>query len=271
MLHRQHCSDSSRRSLLTPAVSALVCLLVVFATGCARYDTDTVFTSAARVNRGLVVILPGIEGESAANRDIRKGLYDAGIPYALVIYRWGSLLPGPGGMLINQTNTDRNRKMGKELADQIAQYQQNHPGRPVFLAGHSAGGGIAVFALEELGKIEGARPVEGAFLLSSSISADYDLTAALHMTRRGLVNVSNPEDRLLDRGTATFGNVDGTKGDSAGRTGFRRRYPNVYERRVTAEERGVSGLPHFVATNARIIAERAPAWILSERWPVPRR
>jgi acetyl esterase/lipase len=223
--------------------------------------------SPARVEKGAVVILPGIEGESPANRDIRKGLYDAGIPYALVIYRWGSLLPGPGGMLINQTNVSRNRRMGQELAEQIAQYQRNHPGRPVFLAGHSAGGGIAVFAMEELGKIEGAKPIEGAFLLSASISADYDLTAALRMTRRGLVNVSNPEDRLLGRGTAAFGNVDGGHGDSAGRTGFRRRYPNVYERRVTAAELGVSGLPHFVATNARLIAERAPAWILSESWP----
>ena len=124
-----------------------------------------------------------------------------------------------------------------------------------------------MFALEELSKIAGAQPIEGAFLLSSSISADYDLTAALRMTRRGLVNVSNPQDSLLKEGTGTFGNVDGSKGDSAGRTGFRRKYASVYERRVTAQELGVSGLPHFVATNAKLIAERAPAWILSERWP----
>ena len=123
--------------------------------------------------------------------------------------------------------------------------------------------------MEELGRIPGARPVEGAFLLSSSISADHDLTAALRMTRRGLVNVSNPQDRLLSKGAATFGNVDGGKGESAGRTGFRRQYPKVYERRVTSQKLGVSGLPHFVATNAKSSADRAPAWILSETWPPP--
>lgn len=254
------------------SIALVAALLLPPLGGCGaggRYDINNEYTSPARVDKGAVVILPGIEGESAANRDIRKGLYDAGIPYALVIYRWGALLPGPAGMFINQTNVGRNRKMGKELAAQIAQYQQNHPGKPVFIAGHSAGGGIAVFALEELGRIPGARPIEGAFLLSASISAGYNLTAALRMTRRGLVNVSNREDRLLSQGTAAFGNVDGGHGDSAGRTGFRRRYSKVFERRFTGRELGVPGSPHFIATNAKLISERAPAWILSERWPPP--
>ena len=114
---------SRRRHVVALAVWAAVSLLPLLG-GCGavgRYDLDNEYTSPARVDKGAVVILPGIEGESAANRDIRKGLYDAGIPYALVIYRWGSLLPGPGGMFINQTNVGRNRKMGKELAEQIAQ------------------------------------------------------------------------------------------------------------------------------------------------------
>ena len=101
--------------------------------GCGKYDVGTRFTTPERIDRGLVVILPGIEGESGANRNIRKGFYDADVPYALVIYRWGSMVPGPGGMFINQTNVARNRQMGQELAEQIAQYQRNHPGRPIFL------------------------------------------------------------------------------------------------------------------------------------------
>ena len=84
--------------------------LLAASVGCTKHDLDTEFTSPQRIERGLVVILPGIEGESEANRDIRKGLRDAGIPYALVIYRWGSLVPGPAGMLINQTNVRRNRR-----------------------------------------------------------------------------------------------------------------------------------------------------------------
>ncbi len=114
------------------------------------------------------------------------------------------------------------------------------------------------------------QPVEGAFLLSASISADYPLTTAIKMTRRGIVNVHNPDDvGLLKVGTALFGNVDGGHGDSAGRVGFKRSYPKVYNRRITSAELGVAGDPHFLATDARLIAQRAPAWLGSKTWPPP--
>ncbi len=242
--------------------------------GCTKYDVGTVFTTPERADRGMVVILPGIEGQSAANLDIRRGLRDAEVPYALTIYRWGSPLPGPAGMLINQTDVAGNRRAGQELAGQITKYQRNHPNRPVFLIGHSAGGGIAVFALEELAKLNGAKPIEGAFLLSSSISANYPLDGALRMVKRGIVNVHNPDDRLLKEGTSTFGNVDGGRGDSAGRTGFSRSYAKVFDREITNErvrrEFGQAGSPHFVATNAALIEKYAPAWLLSETWPPAR-
>jgi len=256
------------------AAGLLLFVLPFVAGGCGKYDLNARYADSARAGQGLVIILPGIEGESKANRDIRQGLYKAGIPYALVIYRWGSAIPGPGGMLLNQTSVGRNRKMADELAEQIVQYQQKHPGKPVFLIGHSAGGGIAVFTLEALGRTPDSLPVEGAFLLSASISSDYDLTDALRMTRRGVVNVSNKDDRLLNAGTATFGNVDGEHGDSAGRMGFSRSYPKVFERPLTNEqtrrELGISALPHFVATQEQLIEKYAPPWLLSESWPPPR-
>ncbi len=253
-------------------VVASSCVASLLATGgCTKYDMNARYADQSRVDRGVVVILPGIEGESGANRDIREGLYRAGISYGLLIYRWGSPIPGPGGMLVNQTNVARNRRMAEDLAEQIVQYQQKHPGKPVFLIGHSAGGGITVFTLEAMGKMPGAEPVEGAFLLSSSISSDYDLNSALRMTRRGLVNVSNKDDQLLNTGTGTFGNVDGKKGDSAGRTGFYGNYAKVFERPITNEqvrrEFGVGGAPHFIATKEQLIEKYAPAWILSDTWP----
>lgn len=242
------------------------------ASGCGAYDINNQYVDQPRADQGLVVILPGIEGESAANQDIRAGLYKAGISYALVIYRWG--VPGPAGMLINQTDVVRARQKGAEIAEQIATYQQKHPGKPVFIIGHSAGGGVSVFTLEALGGISGAQPIDGAFLLSSSISSDYDLSAALRMTRRGIVNVSNKDDELLNSGTATFGNVDGKKGPSAGRTGFYGRYPNLFERPITnaqvAQEFGMAGPSHFVATKEQLIEKYAPAWIMSPTWPPAR-
>ena len=251
-------------------------LLAPWLVGCAAspYDKETLYVNPDRAGKGVVVILPGIEGESRANRDIRQGLQAAGVPYALVIYRWGAPVPGLGGMLINQADVSRNRRQAEELASQVAAYQMKHPNVPVFFIGHSAGGGIAVFTLEALGRIAGAKPIDGAFLLSSSLSADYDLTDALRMTRRGLVNVSNIDDNLLNTGTATFGNVDGKHGDSAGRVGFARSYPKVFERPITNEqarrELGVVDVPHFVATHEQLIEKYAPAWILSESWPPAR-
>ena len=233
-------------------------------------NLDSHFVNEQRADKGMVVILPGIEGESLANHNIRQGLADGGIPYALAIYRWGFPVPGIG-MMVNQTNADANRKAGRGLAEAIAKYQQKRPGRPVFLIGHSGGGGVAIFSLEALAGIPGARPIEGAFLLHASISADYPLGTALRMTRRGIANAHNPEDTaMLEAGTGMFGNVDGGHGPTAGLRGFTGRYAKLYQKPITASSAGVVSSPHFVMTQARLISERAPDWILSENWPPPR-
>ena len=251
-------------------VAGLAVLVALTAVGCgpdANMNMDPRFVNPGRISQGLIVILPGIEGESGANHDIRRGLDNAGIPYALAIYRWGFPVPGVG-MFVNQTNAAGNRDAGKRLAQRLVRYQKEHPGRPVFIIGHSGGGGVAVFALEGLSAIPEARPVAGAFLLSASISSDYALANALRMTTRGIVNVHNPQDTgLLGVGTAIFGNVDGKAGDSAGRTGFYGGHANVYNLKITAGGLGVYGDPHYLATNAKVIAEYAPPWILSETWP----
>jgi pimeloyl-ACP methyl ester carboxylesterase len=241
--------------------------------GCAtsardRMDRDEQFVNPDRMNKGLVIILPGIEGESSANRDVRKGLEEAGVPFALAIYRWGFPVPGIG-MLVNQTDTAGNRRAAVELAQGIVRYQTRHPGCPVFLVGHSAGGGVAVFTLEALADIPDARPVRGAILLSSSISADYPLDRALKMTQCGIVNGYNPQDTaLLGTGTAIMGNVDGGHGDSAGRTGFQGSNPKLFQFKASVES-GDLGDPHFVLTEADRVAKHAPRWILTESWPPP--
>ncbi len=227
-----------RRCVLA-AAAALLCLL---AAGCAgQADLDPRYVSSDRMDKGLVVILPGIEGESQANRNIREGLDRGGVPYALVIYNWGFPVPG-FGLLINEADVAANRASAERLALRVARYQREHPQRPVFLIGHSGGGGVAVFALESLAGMPDAQPVDGAFLLSASVSADYPMETALRMTRRGIVNVYNPDDTaLLGAGTAIFGNVDGGHGDSAGRTGFVRDLPRLYNVQLTADRPGLAG------------------------------
>jgi len=262
-----HTSRSIRARFRHAAATAMVVLLV--AGGCDEAALTSHYVNPSRSAEGVVIILPGIEGEGAANHNIRKGLDQADVPYSLAIYRWGFPVPGIG-LIVNQTNTAGNRGAGKKLAGRIVEYQQKHPGRPVFLIGHSAGGGVAVFTLEALGKMPKARPVTGVFLLSASISANYPLAGALRMTKQGLVNVYNPDDTaLLGTGTAIFGNVDGGRGDSAGRTGFHGSHPKLYQRKITSASVGVAGDPHFLATNAHLISRLAPPWLLSDRWPPP--
>ena len=43
---------------------------------------------AERLDRGLVLILPGIEGRSLLNISLMAGLLDAGLPYATEIVDW---------------------------------------------------------------------------------------------------------------------------------------------------------------------------------------
>lgn len=235
-----------------------------------KANLDAYYASPARRDKGLVVILPGIEGESAANRNIRKGLDEGGLAHALVIYRWGFPVPGLG-MLVNQTDTAAARKSAAELAQALVRYQKKRPDRPIFLIGHSAGGAVSVLTLEALADMPEARPIAGAILLSSSLSANYPLDKALRMTQRGIVNGYNPDDKaLLGTGTAVFGNVDGGHGDSAGRTGFRQTHAKLFQFKIGSRD-VVRGDPHFIATDADLVARHTPRWVLADPWPPPRR
>lgn len=225
---------------------------------------ESIYTTDARHANGLVVILPGIEGVSRYNRDIREGLFDAGVDYALLIRSWGVPVPG-AGLLINQTNFLGNRLAGAGVARMIAEYQNTHPGRPVFIVGHSGGGGVAVFAAEALADMDANRRLEGLVLLSASISGNYDLSKALSQCRLGLVNFFNQEDAaLLGVGTTVLGNVDGGRGPSAGLVGFQRDFASLYQVAVDAD---YGGDPHGAATRSPYVAAYVAPWIKATSWP----
>ncbi len=263
-------TDFRDQAYRTPRRLWPITLLIAMAIGGGCNNTlafNTKYATSRRAARGAVIILPGVGGNDAACRDIRQGLYDGGVPYALVVYNWGVPVPGIG-MVINQANLLGNRLAGKRLAERIVEYQRTHPGRPVFLLGYSAGGGIAVFAAEALGEVPGAKPVTGAILLSASLSADYKLDKALERIERGLVNFYDPNDTIyLFAGTTLVGNVDGGHGAAAGRTGFKRDYPNVFDRKVMAAEMGIVAMPHVVTSRADLVSRLTPPWIMNATWP----
>jgi pimeloyl-ACP methyl ester carboxylesterase len=188
-------------------------VLLLACCGCA--DPPRRLTSAPRYARGVVYVLPGIEGPSPWNRDLAIGLADGGVRCAIQVYDWTTSIPG--AFLINLTDLERNRRQAQKLADDIVNYRNRHPGCPVHLIGHSGGAGIAVLALEALPP---GRQIDSAILLAPALSREYDLSVALRRTRTGIVNFYSPRDGMLTVGTSLFGPIDRRFGVAAGAEGF---------------------------------------------------
>lgn len=248
-------------------VAAGVVAACILAGGCAR-SADTMSDEIARIDRGLVVVLPGIEGKGISSASICEGLIEGGVSQRIETFEWGMPVPGLG-MAFNQMDVARNRDQAEKLAIRIYEYQRAYPGRPVFLVGHSGGSGVAVFALESLARLRDAQPVSGAILIASSLSADYDLSPALKNTRYGIVSVSNPFDlAALGIGTVAMGNVDGTRSASAGRTGFSMEDARLFKMPVTVGMlRGIRITPHQAGTTTSFVREYLAPWILHTPWP----
>ncbi len=262
-----------RNNVLIAIMLACGCLL---SAGC---SSNAKYTTPEQLDHGMVIILPGIEGVSGFNRDIREGLVKADVDYAIPIETWGWHIPVVG-LAINQVDIIGHILAGKSLAKKIVAYQTKYPHRPVFIISHSGGSGVAIFALEALADIPNSKPIEGAILLSPSLSADYDLTKALQFCRLGIVNFYNERDVvLLGLGTTLLGNVDGGHGASAGRSGFdtadsgdsrakQIAYTKLFQVELTpAMTRNASGTSHSVNTSVEFVDRYVARWVTASSWP----
>ena len=172
------------------------------------------YVTAGRLDKGMVYVLPGIEGRSPLNESIRNGIVEGNVPYAVKIYSWGSWL----GPFYNLRAQDRNYKKAGEIAIAIEEYQKQFPGRPVFLIGQSGGGAMAVWAAEQLAP---GHKVNGLILINAALSREYDLTLALKNSKLGIVNLYSDGDWFfLKAGTTLLGTMDGLHETSAGKEGF---------------------------------------------------
>jgi pimeloyl-ACP methyl ester carboxylesterase len=182
--------------------------------GC-RVDQRS-YTTEERLEAGLVVSLDGVGGYNWGPRWLRSGLNQAGVKAAIVIYDWSK---GPTGMFVGDlVAKERNRTAAKDLARMVATYVATMPNRPVTLIGHSAGGAIVAWALEELPP---GIQVERAILLAPALDPGYDLTRALRSVKRRMyVMYSQADLGLMGAGTAIFGTMDRQHDVSAGLVGF---------------------------------------------------
>ncbi len=194
------------------AIVATALLLLSGSTGCVGHMS---FMDKARLSKGYILILPGIEGESTLNHWIAEGLVDAGVPHAIDIYDW----TGTRWFMVGNTmRYERNLRQASIAAQKISEYQRSHPGKPVYLIGHSGGGGLAVMVLEQMSR---SRPITSAILMAPALSPGHNLAAAMERTRYGIYNFWTPNDfAFLGIGTTTFGNMDREHGPAAGMVGF---------------------------------------------------
>jgi pimeloyl-ACP methyl ester carboxylesterase len=190
-------------------LTAIILLSCAAVAGC---STSQPYVNSLRLERGLVIVLPGIEGSSRLNRAICRGLDEGGVQCAIETYDWTSFL----GPLWNLRATARNHRQARRLADRIARYHLAYPGRPVFLVGQSGGGAIAVWTAETLPP---EQKVDGIILLAASLSPNYMLDRAIDNSRMGVISFFSNRDWFL-LATNVTGTMDGELTSSAGRTGF---------------------------------------------------
>jgi pimeloyl-ACP methyl ester carboxylesterase len=203
-----YCLERVVVGLLT---SSLVALTAISAGGCAQFEPVT----AAELERGYILMLPGVANKPSSMAGIARGLRDAGIDQAIDRELWGDR---PFGELKNVRALKRNRTWAAEEAARLVEYRRNHPDRPMTLIGYSGGGGIALFVCESLP--EDVR-IDRVILLSPAVSPDYDLAPALAHCRRGIVSYYSEKDWLNAVFlTEIFGTMDRKKTFTAGSRGF---------------------------------------------------
>jgi len=192
------------------------------------------FRSAERRDHGYTLVLNGIEGAHVGHAGFVAGLKSGGVPSEIEIVDWTTGTPAL--MLVHLRASGRNQRQAEQIAAKIVAYQDEHPGRPVNIIGHSGGGGMTLLTLNALPK---DRKVDSAILLAAAISPDFDLRPAFSKVERGIWNYSSAvgDSPLLVAGTTVFGNIDGRHGPSAGAIGFRiPSTANVFDRRAYADK-----------------------------------
>jgi len=229
--------------------------------------------TSERLQRGYVIVLPGIEGYSWLNRRIRKGLLQAEVPYAIEIFDWTR-------HWILAFYSLRSRKwharQSQRIQEKILAYQARYPNRPVFLIGHSGGGAMALQTLAELPE---KTQICGAILLGAAMSPAYQVQAALRHVERKVWNFTSFADCLfLGLMTGVVGTFDGRHSVCSGMVGFRKLKLSPFEAALI-EERPYQWsylstgncAGHFGFTSPRFIAKYVAPLVLQqdERNPGP--
>jgi len=172
-------------------------LLIIPSIGCSSnsvWNGKHLADRNERLARGCVFYLDGAGGgtqKSNYAEGVVEGMLEAGYQGGGELVPWET---GKGLMADQDASVAYKRSKAKAAAVKIQSYQKKHPGAPVGLLGFSAGTAEAIFALEVLPE---SAAVDHVVLLGTSISRDYDMTAALKRVKNKLYIFTSNHDRML--------------------------------------------------------------------------
>lgn len=186
-----------RPCLLSAIMLALTTIVIP---GCILGNRpDFVYTGRDRDE--VTFYLDGAGNLGFGKETVPLGLADAGYDGRVEHFIWTTYL----GPIHDQVGLNHNRRKAGELAFRIERYLDAHPKGKVNIIALSAGTGVAVFALEGMGY---GYAVENVVMLSSSLSADYDLSRALKSVRGGMYFFWSSSDPILNGVVPLLGTVD---------------------------------------------------------------
>jgi hypothetical protein len=203
--------------------AVLVILFALLLVGCGRplasppfapVQPNKVLLPTAASLPPFLLHLPGIGGERNIDLYMTRGLKDGGFNGQIEIYDWTEHDIGIDALLATQ----RNYKEAKLIAKILTDRYDKDPAAPIYLTCHSGGGGLAVWALEDL---PDRVKIKTFLMLSTALSPRYNLSKALrHVSGKAYVFFSNEDSLVLGTGCRLMGTIDGVKTDAAGRMGF---------------------------------------------------
>ncbi len=173
--------------------------------------------TSERLERGLVLVLGGMEGPSRYAQNVVTGLLAGGYPGAIEVFDWNA---GPPIVCCYRNLADQrhHHHQARRLAERIRRHEAAFPGSPVSLIAHSSGCWIVWKALE---LIRDNKSVDRAVLLAPSISPAQHPGTPAAACRRGLWSIGSPGDYFfLGLGTTLFGTSDRAWTPAAGWIGW---------------------------------------------------
>ena len=168
---------------------------------------------------GIVIFVESVRwlGVRWGMRTVAAGLRSAGFGGEFLYWRWHR---GWRGWLVLPAIRDGRmlERQARRLADFIAGCRRRCPDRPIYLIGYSAGGFVAVRALELL---DDNIRVDAAATLAGAFARDRDLGQACeHVAGKLTVCSSLCDCFIAGLGTLLFGTADGRHAASAGMMGL---------------------------------------------------